>query len=110
MQTVTNKKPLTNYSCTICDFNSSNKKDYNRHLSTAKHKNLIKTNEKTQIKTNAFMCSCGKIYKHSSTLCAHKKTCNYIHDNNVNEIQNEIQYDEVQHPVVNTHYTEYVLK
>ena len=91
MQTVTNKKPLTNYSCTICDFNSSNKKDYNRHLSTAKHKNLIKTNEKTQIKTNAFMCSCGKIYKHSSTLCAHKKTCNYIHDNNVIEIQNEIQ-------------------
>jgi len=98
MQTVTNKKPLTNYSCTICHFNSSNKKDYNRHLSTAKHKNLIKTNEKTQIKTNAFMCSCGKIYKHSSTLCAHKKTCNYIHDNNVIEIQNEIQYDEVQNP------------
>ena len=96
MQTVTNKKPLTKYSCTICDFNSSNKKDYNKHLSTAKHKNLIQPNEKTQIKTNAFMCSCGKIYKHSSTLCAHKQKCNYIHNNNVNEIQNE----EVHNPVV----------
>ena len=27
------------YVCDICNFNNSNKYDYNRHMSTAKHKN-----------------------------------------------------------------------
>ena len=94
MPNVKNIKTPTNYSCTICDFNSSNKKDYNRHLLTAKHKILQNPTVDTHVKV--FVCKCGKIYKHSSTLYAHKKTCNYIHDNNVNEIQ----YDEVQNPVV----------
>ncbi len=94
MPNVKNIKTPTNYSCTICDFNSSNKKDYNRHLLTAKHKILQNPTIDTHVKV--FVCKCGKSYKHSSTLYAHKKTCNYIHDNNVNEIQN----NEIQNPVV----------
>ena len=72
------------YSCITCDFNSSNRKDYNRHCLTAKHRNLILTNGKTQTKT--FICSCGKSYKHSSTLCAHKKKCKDVSDNNTHDI------------------------
>ena len=30
------KKPIS-YVCESCDFNTSNKKDYNRHIKTIKH-------------------------------------------------------------------------
>jgi len=40
---------------------------------TLKHKNLTNPNEKNA--ENKLMCECGKIYKHMSTLCAHKKIC-----------------------------------
>ena len=30
------KTPI--FSCNLCDYNSSNKKDYNRHMQTKKHK------------------------------------------------------------------------
>ena len=30
------KKPMI-FSCDVCDFSSSNKKDYNRHIQTKKH-------------------------------------------------------------------------
>jgi hypothetical protein len=96
MPNVKNIKTPTNYSCTICDFNSSNKKDYNRHLLTAKHKILQNPTVDTHVKV--FVCKCGKNYKHSSTLYAHKKKC--THNNKTNDIQNEIQYDEIQNPVV----------
>ena len=45
---------------------------------------------------NILICKCGKDYKHSSSFYRHKQKCNYIHNNNVNEIQNE----EVHNPVV----------
>ena len=34
---IPNKRPLS-YICELCNFYCSNKKDYNRHLSTRKHK------------------------------------------------------------------------
>ena len=67
------KKPI-NYSCEICDFNTCNKKDFNRHKLTDKHLLLTNPNEKTQ-KNPLFICNCGKSYKHSSSLCLHKKKC-----------------------------------
>jgi hypothetical protein len=30
-----------NYNCVICMLNTSNKKDYERHLATQKHKNAV---------------------------------------------------------------------
>ena len=61
------------FCCEYCHFSTSNKKDYSRHLSTDKHLDLTNTNKKP-IKTS-FVCICGKSYKHSSSLCLHKKTC-----------------------------------
>jgi hypothetical protein len=75
----TPKKPII-YFCENCEFLSSNKKDYSRHLATDKHKILTNPNEKPQ-GSQIFTCNCGKIYKHMSSLCAHKKTC--ITENNV---------------------------
>jgi hypothetical protein len=66
------KNPLK-YSCEICDFNTSNKKDYSRHLLTSKHKKLTNTNINTP--EIPFLCICGKSYKHSSSLSKHKSIC-----------------------------------
>ena len=80
---MTNKKiPKNpqNYSCDKCFYFTSNKKDFNKHLLTRKHKILTNTNEKSPKipKTNdMYECICGKKYKHSSSLSKHKKNCKY---------------------------------
>jgi hypothetical protein len=37
-------KPPRVFVCITCDFKCSNKKDYNRHLSTAKHNKMTNSN------------------------------------------------------------------
>jgi hypothetical protein len=61
------------FCCKICDYTTSRKSQYDRHLLTDKHKILINPNENVQDKN--FACECGKIYKHQSSLCFHKKKC-----------------------------------
>jgi hypothetical protein len=70
------KNPKT-YLCETCNFISCNKKDYYRHIITVKHKTLTNPNLKTlnPEKTPLLNCICGNSYKHSSSLCAHKKKC-----------------------------------
>ena len=82
------KKPQKNpknFVCVKCDFNCSNKKDYNRHLLTAKHKRLSNANEKNLKNPLSYECICGKKYKHSSSLSKHKKVCAYV-NNNIDEL------------------------
>ena len=76
---LTPKTPVT-YRCDICDFISSNKKDYNRHLMTRKHKRLMNATNETEVLPNIqtddlFKCFCGKKYKHEPSLYKHKKKC-----------------------------------
>ena len=71
------------FNCEFCDYNTFNKKDYNKHLQTLKHKKLsnsdtIVTNsdingDKSQI--NNFECICGKKYKYRQGLSHHKSKC-----------------------------------
>ena len=75
----TQKNP-TLYLCEDCSFKCSNKKDYNRHLLTAKHKNRTIRTEKYPKKPLVYDCKCGKSYKSRSSLWYHKKKC--IHNNN----------------------------
>ena len=94
-----NKKTPKNpkfFFCEKCAFISCNKKDYTRHILTDKHKILINPNKKPQ-KTpdddSFFLCICGKKYKHSSSLCAHKKKChfkNYENNKNSEETDKEL--------------------
>ena len=84
-----NKKMPENanlFICELCDFTCCKKSNYDKHLSTSKHKNL--TNPNSLINKNADkqnICNCGKIYKHSSTLSAHKKTCTIAPQTNPSE-------------------------
>lgn len=66
------------FSCITCDYNTRDKKDYNKHLSTAKHARLMKANaksEKSEKIRNRYTCQCGKDYKHSQSLYTHRKKC-----------------------------------
>ncbi len=66
------------YECFFCDFVSINKSDYKRHLSTDKHKRLTNANKNSEIsENNQFTCSCGRMYKHKSSLSKHKSKCQY---------------------------------
>ena len=64
--------------CKNCDFISSNKKDYDRHLATDKHKMLTNVDKKTPKNPKPFQCVCGKQYKHRQSLSVHKKKCKIV--------------------------------
>ena len=58
--------------CDTCDYKCCKQSEYNKHVSTAKHKNLTNPNKKSPKNLH---CVCGKVYKHRSTLSAHKRVC-----------------------------------
>jgi hypothetical protein len=62
--------------CEYCNYSSSRKSQYHRHLETDKHKILQNPTYKKFQPAKLYVCDCGKTYKHSSTLYAHKKICN----------------------------------
>jgi hypothetical protein len=78
-------KSSKKFHCESCDYFTSRKSQYDRHLLTDKHKILQNpTSKKFQGKT--YTCHCGKIYKHSSTLYAHRKNCVIEENEDINEL------------------------
>lgn len=67
------QKTQKKYTCKKCDFLSSNKKDYKRHIKTMKHKMI--TNDTKMITKKPHCCCCGKSYNHRANLSRHKKKC-----------------------------------
>jgi hypothetical protein len=73
------------FSCNICDYSTSRKSQYDRHILTSKHKNLTLTNTFSSESSNIYNCTkCNKIYKSRVGLWSHKKKCNNININ-INE-------------------------
>jgi hypothetical protein len=90
-------KVAKNICCNICDYTTSKKGDWNKHILTRKHTNanqmLTNANQKAtkvailhqpnnednksiEVTNNHFQCDkCNKVYKHKSTLSRHSKTC-----------------------------------
>ena len=93
------------FHCELCNFTSSKESNYQKHLSTRKHKRIILDNKnakknaknaKKNAKTfdytidvttppdhpinisTAFICLCGKSYKYQSGLCKHKHKCKIL--------------------------------
>jgi len=66
------------FRCAFCDYVCCKQSEFNRHVSTLKHKNLQKPNFIQQY-DKKYDCICGKAYSHSSTLYAHRKKCIVIH-------------------------------
>ena len=70
-----NEKLPNKYTCESCNYITDNKKDYNKHLLTAKHIRLTDTNAKSPECCSYICNSCGNSYKHAPSLCKHKKKC-----------------------------------
>jgi hypothetical protein len=68
------------FNCELCDYNTSSKKDLNKHLLTAKHLkrdkgNILEINGKMSLP--AFDCVCSKQFITQSGLWKHKQKCPY---------------------------------
>jgi hypothetical protein len=99
-----NKVPKSSiiFECKICDYITSRKSQYERHLGTPKHKILTNPNKKVPKSSKKYICGCGKIYKHASSLCGHKKKCK--HEEKVENIQEEkkkVEYEKIINTLIN---------
>ena len=83
------KSPIQFY-CEKCDYLTSNKKDYNKHINTIKHNSndFQSQNPQKSPKIPTLECLCGKKYKDYSGLWRHKKKCNLINNENNNPPNN----------------------
>jgi len=65
--------------CNKCEYSTTNKQSYDRHIITGKHdyKELQK-----------YICDCGKKYKHRQSLYNHKRKCNLTKHEDENEYEN----------------------
>ena len=106
MLTESCKKVAQVFCCSICDYNTSRKSSFNKHLLTLKHHELTNVNEKVakSCKTNInnkFTCeNCSKEYNSRVGLWKHNKICNITainQDNNedkhkvINSDDNDVQ-------------------
>ena len=77
MLTEKTEKNRTNYSCSGCNFFTSDKTALSRHISTRKHILLTRSVKTDDKKVNLHICSkCGKEYKSKQGLWSHNKNCN----------------------------------
>tara|TARA_B100000900_G_C20431455_1_gene655172 strand:- start:36 stop:935 length:900 start_codon:yes stop_codon:yes gene_type:complete len=102
MMTKKSQKIEKKYFCECCNYTTSKKYDYNKHLTTRKHEMMTKGLQKNSTKEQ-YICSCGKEFKQRQNLYRHKKKCNIVdevkienHDietiniENNNDIDNDI--------------------
>ena len=63
------------FCCKKCNYFTSRKSQYDRHLLTLKHEKITNDNNLEQKVPNEFICECGKKYNYLSGLSRHRKTC-----------------------------------
>ena len=83
------------FCCQICDYSTSRKSSYNKHLMTSKHQTLTNINKNAQescekiSNDSDFTCdNCEKVYKSRVGLWKHNKVCKIEKEeaNNINNI------------------------
>ena len=91
MLTEKSSKVVKKFYCETCDYNCCRKYDFDKHLSTRKHKMLINANISIPESDKIHFCECGKSYKQMPSLSRHKKTCTFINEEteNNNGVNNE---------------------
>ena len=83
---MTDAKSSAKFACLLCDYNTSRKCQYNRHIMTLKHQKISNSNllvpKSSNTEPELFTCICGIKYKHRQSLFNHKKKCNKTHELN----------------------------
>ena len=74
MITEKEQKSSNDFCCKNCNYNTSRKSQYERHLTTDKHKRL-QNNDKSGVENKKYICECGREYKYRQGLYNHRKTC-----------------------------------
>lgn len=82
------QKTSNYFCCELCDYNTSRKLNFERHLLTVKHQKralepilepnieYFEQNEQNE-QNKTYKCICGNVYTYSRGLSKHKKTCSY---------------------------------
>ena len=63
------KSKRKKHACETCDYSTSQKASYEKHLLTGKHIKL------TNASSGKHECACGKLFSHKQSLFRHKKMC-----------------------------------
>ena len=82
------QKSSAAFVCECCDYYTSRKSQYERHLSTPKHQNTINTTNLVPKSSEKFVCEkCNFIGKNPLALSVHKRTCDKtnlsVQENNI---------------------------
>jgi hypothetical protein len=83
METKKSLKKSPFFVCKVCDYNTCKKSDFDKHLSTRKHDDMVTMEtmetKKSQKVAHHNMCNkCKKVYNTRSGLWKHMKICDYI--------------------------------
>jgi hypothetical protein len=80
------------FECKTCDYNTSEKSKYNRHILTDKHKKMtqgLHLGEEKAEKADTdekFTCVCGSSYKYRQGLWKHKQKCDVLSSEKIDDI------------------------
>jgi hypothetical protein len=95
------------FNCVFCYYSTCRKSQYERHLTTDKHKKrengsklVVNDSYLVPKSSNCYQCECGKIYKHDSGYYRHKKKCIYKKQDKDNKQVTQIVSDEQNHNVM----------
>lgn len=89
-------KSSKNFNCSLCDYSSAKKSNFEKHLKTRKHQLSLNGNFMVtkSSKSSTFFCECGKKYVFNSGLSRHKKVCKYSNNiilfNNTDNIDKKV--------------------
>lgn len=82
MMTKKSPKISKKFHCIYCDYFTSKKTDFDKHLLTLKHKNSDNSDKNDDTFSpkisKKYICECGKTYKYRQGLSYHKRNCNII--------------------------------
>lgn len=87
-----------NIKCLVCNYLTSNRFDFKKHLETKKHKTNINGDNKQKNDDKPYICDCGKIYKYRQGLSVHRKKCDYnniITNNKEEDDDKELTFKEM---------------
>lgn len=110
-QNETNLVPKSSekFKCICCDYSTSRKSQYDRHLLTDKHKNRQNETFETknqQKSSKKFQCMCGVVFKSRTTLWRHRNICSQTTMEASNEESNENIHEETNNEFNTTNMTD----